>query len=88
MPGIESSREHLSQQIIDSCLAMNAQGINQGSAGNISARYRHGFLITPSGMAYDCLKPEHLVFVDCDFIAANRERPDAPRVSRKLRSIS
>jgi len=64
MPGTESSREYLSQQIIDSCLAMNAHGINQGSAGNISARYRHGFLITPSGIAYDCLKPEHIVFVD------------------------
>jgi len=64
MPGTEPSREQLSQQIIDSCLAMNAQGINQGSAGNISARYQHGFLITPSGMAYDRLKPEHIVFVD------------------------
>ena len=64
MPGKETSREQLSQQIIDSCLAMNARGINQGSAGNISARYQDGFLITPSGMAYDQLKPEHIVLVD------------------------
>lgn len=57
-------RQHLAQQIIDTCLAMQAQGINQGSAGNVSARYRGGFLITPSGMAYDRLKPEHIVLVD------------------------
>jgi L-fuculose-phosphate aldolase len=59
-----ASRQQLSQQVIDSCLAMNASGINQGSAGNISVRYREGFLITPSGMAYDRLKPEHIVLVD------------------------
>jgi len=64
MPGTEPSREQLSQQIIDSCLAMNAGGINQGSAGNISVRYRNGFLIPPSGMAYERLKPGHIVFVD------------------------
>jgi len=56
----------LSQQVIDCCLAMNTRGINQGSAGNISVRYNDGFLITPSGMAYDRLKPEHIVLVGLD----------------------
>jgi L-fuculose-phosphate aldolase len=60
------SRNQLSQQVIDSCLAMNTHGINQGSAGNISVRYNDGFLITPSGMAYDRLKPEHIVLVGLD----------------------
>jgi L-fuculose-phosphate aldolase len=60
------SRSQLSQQVIDSCLAMNAHSINQGSAGNISVRYQDGFLITPSGMAYDRLKPEHIVLVGLD----------------------
>ena len=45
---------------------MNASGINQGSAGNISVRYQYGFLITPSGMAYDRLQPEHIVLVELD----------------------
>ena len=61
-----AERESLAQQVIDTCLAMNAQGINQGSAGNVSARFESGFLITPSGMAYDRLQPEHIVFVDLD----------------------
>ena len=61
-----ATREQLSQQVIDTCLAMNARGINQGSAGNVSVRYGDGFLITPSGMAYDRLQPEHIVLVDLD----------------------
>jgi L-fuculose-phosphate aldolase len=60
----KTSRESLARQVIDSCLAMNAQGINQGSAGNISVRFEDGFLITPSGMAYERLQPGHIVFVD------------------------
>ena len=60
------SRKALSQQVIDSCLAMNARAINQGSAGNISVRFEGGFLITPSGMADERLRPEHIVLVDLD----------------------
>ncbi len=59
-----AARESLARQVIDSCLEMNARGINQGSAGNISVRFEDGFLITPSGMAYERLQPEHIVFVD------------------------
>jgi len=64
IPGAE--RDSLARQVIDTCLAMNAQGINQGSAGNVSARFEQGFLITPSGMAYERLQPEHIVFIDLD----------------------
>ena len=58
--------ESLSQQIIDTCLAMNAQGINQGSAGNVSVRIDDGFLITPSGLAYDKLTPGDIVYMRMD----------------------
>jgi L-fuculose-phosphate aldolase len=61
-----TSRESLSQAVIDTCLAMNTQGINQGSAGNISQRFEDGFLITPSGMSYDRLQAEDIVYVDMD----------------------
>ena len=64
MSSAESERLPLAQQVIDTCLAMNASGINQGSAGNVSVRFGDGFLITPSGMAYDRLAPEHIVLVN------------------------
>jgi len=41
------------QALIDACLSMNEQGINQGTSGNISARVRDGILITRSGVAYN-----------------------------------
>ena len=59
-------RESLSQQVIDTCLGMNSQGINQGSAGNVSVRFEDGFLITPSGLAYARLTPEDIVYVAMD----------------------
>jgi L-fuculose-phosphate aldolase len=60
------SRETLSRSVIDTCLAMNTQGINQGNAGNISQRFGDGFLITPSGMSYERLHTENIVFVSMD----------------------
>ena len=52
------AEKDLRQAIIDKCLWMNASGLNQGTSGNISARYKNKMLITPSGIPYDQLKPE------------------------------
>ena len=51
----------LRRGIINSCKAMNASGINQGTSGNISARYGDSLLITPSGVPYEELAPEDIV---------------------------
>jgi len=41
---------------------MNALGINQGKSGNLSVRTEPGgFLVTPSGLAYDAMEPEDIV---------------------------
>jgi len=71
------TRKDLARRIIDCCLAMNARGINQGSAGNVSVRFGDGFLITPSGMAYDLLQAEHIVLVDLDGKCTDRLRPSS-----------
>jgi L-fuculose-phosphate aldolase len=47
----------LRRGIVESCRTMNALGINQGTSGNISARYRDVMLITPSGVPYDEMAP-------------------------------
>jgi L-fuculose-phosphate aldolase len=46
--------------IVAQCRAMNASGLNQGTAGNISARLGGAILITPSAIPYDVLRPEML----------------------------
>ena len=58
------NREQLAQEIIDTCLEMNALGLNQGTSGNVSARYKEGMLITPSGIPYKKLTPDMIVYVD------------------------
>ncbi|MEM6906695.1 MAG: class II aldolase/adducin family protein [Pseudomonadota bacterium] len=40
---------------------MAAKGLIQGTSGNVSARLRDGFAITPSGVAYETMRPEHIV---------------------------
>ena len=66
MNGDPANRESLSRRVIDTCLAMNAQGLNQGSAGNVSLRFESGFLITPSGLPYERLNAQDIVLVDFD----------------------
>ena len=56
----------LRQAIIDTCLEMNASGLNQGTSGNVSARVKGGMLITPSGMPYKRMKPKHIVHMHED----------------------
>lgn len=63
------------QSVIDACLKMNADGINQGTSGNISVRWQGGFLITPSGAAYESLRPSHIVFIDRYGLVEGNKRP-------------
>ena len=56
----------LRQAVITTCLKMNAEGINQGTSGNVSVRTDEGFLITASGIPYARMKPEHVVEMDFD----------------------
>ncbi len=66
------------QRIIDLCLQMNETGLNQGTSGNISARYNDGMLITPSGIPYEALNPEDIAAVALDTDDLNWEGPYKP----------
>ena len=63
----------LRKQVVATARQMNAMGINRGKSGNVSARWKDGFLITPSGLPYDEMGPQDIVFVDA------RGRPDGRR---------
>ena len=56
----------LRKEVIATCLAMNDEGINQGTSGNVSVRTNEGFLISASGIPYKKMKPEHIVEMDLD----------------------
>lgn len=67
----------LRNEIIRTTLRMNELGINQGKAGNVSARTtpflavagegrEAGFLITPTGVPYEETRPEQIVLMHMD----------------------
>ena len=56
----------LRKALIATACATNSLGLNQGTAGNVSARTPQGFLITPSGLPFDQLVPEHVVEMDLE----------------------
>lgn len=51
----------LRRQIIATCLELDCRGLNQGTSGNVSARVADGFLLTPTALAYDRMKPADIV---------------------------
>jgi L-fuculose-phosphate aldolase len=56
----------LKRQIIATARAMNALGLNQGASGNVSVRRPdgQGMYVTPSGLAYDAMRPSDIVSMD------------------------
>ena len=54
----------LRRAIIETCRRMNAMGLNQGTSGNIGVRFGDGYLLAPSGMAYERLVPDDIVELD------------------------
>jgi L-fuculose-phosphate aldolase len=61
--------------LVDHARRMNGLGINQGTSGNLSVRTASGFLVTPSGLAYDAMLPEDIVEVEWDGVIAGRHPP-------------
>lgn len=53
--------DSLRQSIIRVCQQFAPQGLSRGTSGNVSARTPKGYLITPSGVPYDGLRPDSLV---------------------------
>ena len=60
------SDEPLRAEIVRTSLKMNTLGINAGKSGNVSARVDIGFLVTPTGIAYEDTHPRQIVAVRMD----------------------
>jgi L-fuculose-phosphate aldolase len=67
----------LRAQIVATALEMERLGINQGTSGNVSARWRNGLLITPSGVPAPALAADLIVWLPMDV------QPDAPVFSER-----
>ena len=55
--------KNLKLQIIKYAKMLNSKKLSTLRSGNISIRYKEGFLITPSGIKYSSLKDKDIIFV-------------------------
>ena len=60
------SEKSLRREILATALAMSRSGLSPGRSGNVSARFKDGMLITPSGLRYENTEPGDIVFVSAD----------------------
>ncbi len=67
----------LRQQLIATALAMGANGLNRGTAGNVSVRDGDGFYITPTGMPYATLVADDIPRMALDGIHRGRRQPSS-----------
>lgn len=74
----------LRTEMVAICRKMNATGINQGTAGNLSVRTGDGFLITPSSLPYDEMGPDDIVEMGFDGTYVGRRPSSEWRFHRDI----
>ena len=72
-----TERTSVAEAVIETCKKLNPLGINQGTSGNVSARCEAGFMITPSGVPYEALTPDDMVFMTPDGDAHDGLKPSS-----------
>jgi len=75
---MDTIERKLRSDIISKARWMNDSGLNQGTSGNISARYQDHMIITPSGIPYDTLEPESIASMPIDGGYGKWEGPFKP----------
>ncbi|MEL7137897.1 MAG: class II aldolase/adducin family protein [Pseudomonadota bacterium] len=75
---MKKAEKELRAEIVAACRAMNAQGINQGTSGNISARFDDRMLISPSATPYDRIEPEMVASIPLDDASGTWDGPLKP----------
>lgn len=54
------------REVIETAREMSRRGLSPGRSGNVSRRFGGGMLITPTGLAYEGLMPEDIVWMAAD----------------------
>jgi len=77
--GIDSADDAaLRAAVVHGCRELARLGLTHGTSGNISVRRsQRQFFVSPSGLAYDALKPEDIPIVDLDGRWFGRRRPSS-----------
>ena len=65
----------LRRQIVATARRMNDVGLNRGTSGNVSARSGRGFLVTPSGLPCEDMRPADIVAMSSKGVARGKLAP-------------
>ena len=71
------NEKELRSELVRIAKKLDAQGLNRGTSGNLSARFGEGMLITPSGMGAEGLTEDDIVFVHMNGTARGRWQPSS-----------
>ena len=75
---MKKEERELRDEIVARCREMNALGINQGTSGNISARFEGRMLISSSATPYDQMTPDCIASKSLDDDSDNWKGPLTP----------
>ncbi len=70
-------RAELIAELINTARAMQPAGLNKGTSGNVSVRDGDGFLITPTGMAYEALTADDIPHMALDGSHIGARKPSS-----------
>lgn len=76
-PAAGKAETEARREVIATALDMSRSGLSPGRSGNVSRRWGDGMLITPSGMAYETIKPADVVFVDAAGTSRGTRKPSS-----------
>ncbi|MFZ9642479.1 MAG: class II aldolase/adducin family protein [Candidatus Methylopumilus sp.] len=65
------------ESLLSSAQTLQHKCLNQGTSGNVSVRHDDGFLITPSGMHIDDMKPSSIVQMNMQGEAVSAGKPSS-----------
>lgn len=65
------------ESVVAAARALDAQGLNRGTSGNVSVRFRDGLLITPSGLPTEKMGPDDVVRLAFDGTHTPEQKPSS-----------
>ena len=70
-----AAERNLRREVVATARALGMRGLTHGTSGNVSARSRGGFLVTPSGFPYERMTPGDVVAMTLDGRATGVRAP-------------
>lgn len=71
------NKNDISRQMIEIAKKAENLGLNRGTSGNISSRFKKGFLVTPSGMTPGEMLPENIVEMNFSGEVSGKNTPSS-----------